>query len=111
MSEQPAYPRAIDRRRFLLGGAAAVAGPTLLSSCSKRPSEPLSFWQWYAPVTQDDKMLRNQSKWFEELVATWNDSHDQKVRLQFVAAPVYQGGAKLATAFAAGDGPDIFGLK
>ncbi len=49
-----------------------------------------------------------QSKWFEDCVKGWNATHDVKVELHFVPAPDYIRGSKLQTAFASGQGPDIF---
>ena len=49
-----------------------------------------------------------ESKWFEDCVKGWNATHDVKVELQFVPVQDYIHGSKLQTAFAAGQGPDIF---
>ena len=52
--------------------------------------------------------MGTESKWFEDCVKGWNATHDVKVELQFVPVQDYIGGSKLQTAFAAGQGPDIF---
>ena len=65
-------------------------------------TKTLSFWQFYAPSSS------NESKWFEDCVKGWNATHDVKVELQYVPFQEYFGGSKLQTAFAAGQGPDIF---
>jgi ABC-type glycerol-3-phosphate transport system substrate-binding protein len=67
-------------------------------------TKTLSFWQFYAPTRQPS----NESKWFEDCVKGWNATHDVKVELHFVHANEYFGGSKLQTAFASGQGPDIF---
>lgn len=112
MPNEPRGTELLGRRRFLglaAGAAAAtVAGPTLLTGCGARTDKTLTFWQFYAPVTQDDPTLQKQSKWFERLVEQWNDEHDVKVRLVFIQGTAYLNGTKLPTAFAAEDGPDIF---
>jgi multiple sugar transport system substrate-binding protein len=41
-------------------------------------------------------------------VKAWNATHDVKVELQFVPIQDYIRGSKLPTAFASGQGPDIF---
>ncbi len=64
----------------------------------------LSFWQFYAPTGQ----VGTQTKWFEDCVKAWNATHDVKVELQYVPVQDYMSGSKLQTAFASGQGPDIF---
>jgi multiple sugar transport system substrate-binding protein len=44
----------------------------------------------------------------KDCVKGWNVTHDVKVELQFVPFQDFVGGSKLQTAFAAGQGPDIF---
>jgi len=43
-----------------------------------------------------------------QCVKAWNATHDVKVDLQFVPVQDYIHGSKLQTAFASGQGPDIF---
>src|SRR6201982_1816885 len=99
------------RRELLKRGgkiAAAAAVSSLFSpfvfTGKAAATKTLSFWQFYAPARQ----LGIQSKWFEDCVKAWNATHDVKVELQFVPPQAYIGGSKLPTAFAAGQGPDIF---
>ncbi len=107
--------RVIDRRSVLragLVGTAAFAAPMLLASCgrpgSAGSSGPLQFWNFYGPQSNSDPTIQAQSRWFEKTVQDWNDTHDRKIELVFVPGAAYLNGAKLPTAFAAGDGPDIF---
>ncbi len=101
----------INRRELLKRGgkvaaAAAVSSvfsPFVFTGNAAAP-KTLSFWQFYAPARQAGA----QSKWFEDCVKDWNAIHDVKVELQFVPAQEYFGGSKLQTAFASGQGPDIF---
>ena len=62
------------------------------------------FWQFYAPGGQ----VATQVAWFEKTIADWNDSHEQKVELEYIPNVEYINGPKLATSFASGEGPDIF---
>ncbi len=104
----------ITRRRFLAKGsafamAAAVTGPglTILSGCGgggSSSSEPMSFMQFYGPEGE----VAVQSKWFEDMVAAWNEENETKVELQYVPPPEYISGTRLQTAFSSGEGPDIF---
>lgn len=103
----------LSRRRALgLGATAlgAVAGGSLLSACGGRGSDSrtLKFWQFYAPYPADLPVTKKQSQWFVDLVDAWNREHDPKVELVFIALAEYLNGAKLPTAFAADEGPDIF---
>lgn len=103
-----------SRRTALQGGGAAVA--TLAGSALGLPfvstgtaqaqgqGQPLKFWQFYAP----GGLQPSQSKWFESMVASWNATNDVKVELEYVPVQDYMGGTKLPTAFASGQGPDIF---
>ena len=108
-SGNPQSVAGISRRELLKRGGkvAAVAAvssvfsPFVFTGKAAAP-KTLSFWQFYAPATG---IL---SKWFEDCVKGWNATHDVKVELQFVPAQEYFGGSKLQTAFASGQGPDIF---
>ncbi|MBV8814084.1 MAG: sugar ABC transporter substrate-binding protein, partial [Verrucomicrobia bacterium] len=64
----------------------------------------LSFWQFYSPGGG----VATQDKWFQDMVKSWNSSHDVKVELLYVPNQDYMNGSKLQTAFASGQGPDIF---
>jgi multiple sugar transport system substrate-binding protein len=49
-----------------------------------------------------------QAAWFEKVVADWNAANDVKIKLQYVPNDQYMNGSKLQTAFASGEGPDLF---
>lgn len=114
MSETPGRTP-LTRRNFLArtAGAGATMGlaPTLRSACGGSSSEsgPMTFWNFYGPAKSAGAGTpAAQSKWFDDLVADWNESHEQQVKLQYIPNPEYISGAKLQTAFASGKGPDIF---
>ncbi len=103
----------LSRRRVLQRGTAfaaagAIGGLTgfpFINKMAVRAQEtPLKFWQFYAPGGE----VAPQVAWFEKMVADWNDSHEQKVELEYVPGAEYMNGTKLATSFASGEGPDIF---
>jgi multiple sugar transport system substrate-binding protein len=101
----------ISRRELLKRGGKVAAAAAVSSVFSPfvftgkaAATRTLSFWQFYAPARQ----LNIQSKWFEDCVKGWNAIHDVKVDLQYVPVQDYIGGSKLQTAFASGQGPDIF---
>jgi multiple sugar transport system substrate-binding protein len=103
----------LSRRRLLKSGAtfalAGIAGgvtgfPFINKMAVRAQDAPLKFWQFYAPGGQ----VASQVSWFEKTIADWNDGHDQKVELEFIPNTEYINGPKLATAFASGQGPDIF---
>lgn len=104
-----------SRRRLLTATAAAAATTTLLGGCGSTTAagngRDLVFWNFYGPQHGPDPAANRQSQWFVDTVAAWNRTHDVKVRLQYLPNPVYLGGSKLPTAFAAGEGPDIFLLS
>lgn len=103
---------AATRRGVLKGGAILAAGavaglsgfPYISRMAVRAQGAPLKFWQFYAP----GGTVPSQVEWFEKAVAAWNDSHLQKVELEYVPNAEYINGPKLATAFASGEGPDIF---
>jgi multiple sugar transport system substrate-binding protein len=104
----------IHRRRILQGGAAfaaaGVAGgitgfPFVNRGVARAAdAEPLHFWQFYSPGGD----VKTQSDWFSTMVDSWNSQNDVKVQLDYVPTADYVGGSKLSTAFASGQGPDIF---
>src|SRR5580693_2081548 len=112
MSSGNPQPVAGISRRALLKSSGKVAAAAAVASVfspfvftgKAAATETLSFWQFYAPARQ----LDIQSKWFEDCVKGWNATHDVKVELQYVPVQDYIGGSKLQTAFASGQGPDIF---
>src|SRR6266481_7577190 len=110
-SGNPQPVASISRRELLKRGrkvAAAAAVSSVFSpfvfTGKAAPTKTLSFWQFYAPARQ----MGTQSKWFEDCVKGWNATHDVKVELRFVPVQDYIRGSKLQTAFASGQGPDIF---
>jgi multiple sugar transport system substrate-binding protein len=111
-SGNPQPVAGISRRELLKKGGKVVAAAAVATVFSPfvftgkaAATKTLSFWQFYAPARQ---VATNQGKWFEDCVKGWNTTHDVKVELEFVPAQDYIGGSKLQTAFAAGQGPDIF---
>ncbi|PZE23181.1 MULTISPECIES: ABC transporter substrate-binding protein [unclassified Curtobacterium] len=103
----------LSRRGFLTGaaGVAAAAATTIsLAGCSTRASsadEPLQFWQFYAPLSGTGQ-VKTQSDWFEKAVRDWNTRHRQQVRNVYIPNFTDPSNTRLATAFASGDGPDVF---
>lgn len=90
-------------------GAGGVA--STLASCglgggntSGSSSGPLSFWQFYAP----GGAIKGQSQWFIDMVNVWNKNNKTQIKLEYIPNADYVGGSKLQTAFASGQGPDIF---
>jgi multiple sugar transport system substrate-binding protein len=101
----------ITRRELLIGGGkvAVVAAVSSLFSpfniyVKAATPKSLSFWQFYSPGGG----VATQDKWFQDMVKAWNSSHDVKVELLYVPNQEYMNGSKLQTAFASGQGPDIF---
>jgi multiple sugar transport system substrate-binding protein len=103
----------ITRRELLKTGgkvaavvaASSVFSPFTIFTAKAAATKTLSFWQFYAPGSGEGD---TQSQWFVDCVAAWNATHDIKVQLQYVPNQEYMNGSKLQTAFASGQGPDIF---
>ncbi|MEL6102844.1 MAG: sugar ABC transporter substrate-binding protein [Pseudomonadota bacterium] len=95
----------LNRRTVLRTGTAALATP-LIAGRARAQGTPLRFTQFYAPGGE----VPAQVAWFENLVASWNATHEQQVLLEYVPAGDYMGG-RLTTLFATGEGPDIFLLS
>ncbi|QGJ78809.1 ABC transporter substrate-binding protein [Sinorhizobium meliloti] len=111
MSDREKVFPTLTRRGLLKGGAAVAGGivglggfPYINRFAVRAQEAPLKFWQFYAPGGP----VASQVAWFEKTVADWNDSHPQKIELEFIPNSEYISGPKLATAFASGEGPDIF---
>ncbi len=103
--------RVLDRRSVLragLVGSLAFSAPMVLTSCGRSASKPMQFWNFYGPQSNADPTIQGQSTWFEKTVQGWNQTHERQIELVYVPNATYLNGAKLPTAFAAGDGPDIF---
>lgn len=103
----------LSRRRLLTTGAAALggaAGASTLSSCALggSPKEPLQFWQFYAPVDQQDPNLLAQSQWFLDRIAEWEAAGERPVEPVYIPGYTDPTNTRLTTAFASGNGPDIF---
>ena len=64
----------------------------------------LHFWQFYAPGGD----VKTQVDWFMKMADDWNKQSETKVQLDYVVNNDYMNGTKLSTAFASGQGPDIF---
>src|SRR3954452_9066370 len=103
----------LNRRSLIKAGAGAATGlglfgPSALPVISPRSTaaqgDALKFWQFYAP----GGLVKTQTTWFEEMAASWNKQNDQQVELVYVPNADYMDGTKLPTAFASGQGPDIF---
>ena len=103
----------LSRRRLLTTGAAALGGAggaSTLSSCALGggSQEPLQFWQFYAPVDQQDPNLLAQSQWFLDRIAEWETAGGRPVKPVYIPGYTDPTNTRLTTAFAAGNGPDIF---
>ncbi|MGH2614040.1 MAG: ABC transporter substrate-binding protein [Thermomicrobiales bacterium] len=103
----------LSRRSLLKAGAGATSGLGLFGPCALPLISPrataaqgdaLTFWQFYAP----GGTVATQATWFEECVAGWNAENERQVELVYVPNSDYMDGTKLPTAFAAGEGPDLF---
>ncbi len=112
-SSVPGRAGRLSRRRLLtrgatVGAAGLVSGvtgfPFINRMTARAQGKPLKFWQFYAPGGQ----VVSQSKWFETMIADWNGSHDQQIELEYVPNNDYMDGTRLPTAFASGEGPDLF---
>ncbi|MYR47466.1 sugar ABC transporter substrate-binding protein [Streptomyces sp. SID5910] len=107
---------AASRRRFLTamaGAGTAVAAPALLTGCGSARAQGgnLQFWNFYGPQRSPDPAVNAQSKWFTDLVGKWNATHKRQIDLVYLPQPTYLNGFKLPSAFATGEGPDIFLLS
>ena len=103
----------LSRRRLLTTGAAALggaAGASTLSSCALGggSKEPLQFWQFYAPVDQQDPNLLAQSQWFLDRIAEWEAAGERPIEPVYIPGYTDPTNTRLTTAFASGNGPDIF---
>lgn len=100
----------LNRRTVLKAGVGAVVAAGSFTWFSRNigaASGPLAFWNFYAPGGQ----VKSQDKWFQDMADAWNKSHDVKVQLQYTPVQNYMNGPKVQTAFASGEGPDIFLLS
>ena len=90
----------------------AIGAPALAACGGSSPgnSGPLSFWNFYGPASGPG-IVPAQSQWFVNTVKDWNKTQKTKVQLRYIPVVDYVNGSKLQTAFAAGNGPDIFLLS
>ncbi|MBN9307449.1 MAG: sugar ABC transporter substrate-binding protein [Devosia sp. 67-54] len=106
MSNDANMPRGLNRRDILKGGAAlgaaGLAGLPLVGSAYAQ-GKTLNFWNFYAP---DSEQPKAQVEWWTKMAADWNAANDTKVELDYLVD--YMQGNKLSTAFASGQGPDLF---
>jgi multiple sugar transport system substrate-binding protein len=94
-----------NRRQVMAAGGAVAATLSGFPYIGRaRAAQTLKFWQFYGPGGG----VATQSKWFEDTVKAWNDTHDVKIELVYVPNNAYMDGTKLPTAFASGAGPDLF---
>src|SRR5215210_6765482 len=103
----------LNRRSLIKAGAGAAGGlglfgPSALPLINRRSAaaqgDALTFWQFYAPGGR----VETQTTWFEDCVAGWNAQNERQLELVYVPNSDYMDGTKLPTAFAAGEGPDLF---
>ncbi|MGO2995325.1 MAG: ABC transporter substrate-binding protein [Brachybacterium alimentarium] len=111
---RPHHPRgstAPGRRDLFKAGAAALGGvgaASALSGCSTSSSDPLQFWQFYAPVDQQDPNLVAQSNWFLDQLKGWTDAGERPIDAVYIPGYTDPTNTRLVTAFASGAGPDLF---
>src|SRR5699024_5497192 len=102
----------LSRRQILRLGAAAggIGAAGMLGGCSSAAaaSEPMQFWQFYAPVSQQDPNLVAQSDWFMKAAQRWAAAGERPLQMMFIPAYTDPTNTRLTTAFAAGKGPDLF---
>ncbi|TQM05932.1 ABC transporter substrate-binding protein [Pseudonocardia kunmingensis] len=102
-------PVRFSRRRLLAGAAALGAAGLGLAGCSGTgSSEPLQFWNAHAPQPSGDPEVVAQSEWYLAAIDHWNAHHPEQVVPMFVPDYVNPMNPRIATAFAAENGPDIF---
>ena len=102
----------LSRRRLLIGVSALGAGAALgTAGCSigAGTGGALEFMNSYAPQDSGvEPQLIAQGEWFEAVIADWNAAHPEQVSLVYV--PDYENpmNPRIATSFAAENGPDVF---
>ncbi len=96
----------VSRRGVIKTGAAAAGTALTMPYFFSRTAaaSSLKFWQFYAPGGS----VKTQTQWWQDMVKAWNDQNATKVDLVYVPNSDYVNGSKLQTAFASGNGPDIF---
>jgi len=106
--------RSISRRSLLHTSAGVAAGtmglfgpsalPLIGSRSASAQNDTLKFWQFYAP----GGAVASQNDWFEDCVNGWNEQNEKQIELVYVPNGDYMDGTRLPTAFASGQGPDLF---
>jgi multiple sugar transport system substrate-binding protein len=107
MEKHPNLSHGWSRRSVIKTGAAlSAAGFASLGPLRDAfaANNTLQLWQFYAPGGD----VKTQVDWFTKLADDWNKQSETKVQLDYVSNGDYINGSKLATAFASGQGPDIF---
>ncbi|WP_232667308.1 ABC transporter substrate-binding protein [Pseudonocardia sp. TRM90224] len=105
---------AFSRRGLLAGLAAVGAGAALgVVGCARSGAAgPMQFMNFYTPQDQGaDPQLIVQAEWFDKAIASWNANHPEQVEPIFVPDYVNPMNPRIATSFAAENGPDIFLLS
>ncbi len=107
--------KAFSRRGLVkAGGALAVASSAFsmpyVFTRSAAQSEPLVFWEFYSGGN-DEGEIDPRAQWFRDTVKAWNDQNETKIELQDIPGSSEEYYTKLSTAFAAGEGPDLFLLS
>lgn len=106
--------RQVSRRDVLrlgVAGAGTLAAAWATAGCTRAvgaPADGMQFWQMYAPAPQQDPNLVAQSQWFLEGTRRWAAAGERPVDMVYIPAYTDPTNTRLATAFASGDGPDIF---
>lgn len=68
----------------------------------------MQFWQFYAPVAQQDPNLLAQSEWFLSRIKGWEEAGGHSIEPVYIPGYTDPTNTRLITAFASGAGPDIF---
>ncbi len=100
----------VTRRRLLKTGGALAAASTALSMpyvfSRASAADPLVFWEFYSGGGNEA-----QAQWFNDMVDAWNAQSDTKIQLNYIPGSSEEYYNKLSTAFAGGQGPDLFLLS
>nr|WP_321984968.1 sugar ABC transporter substrate-binding protein [uncultured Lichenicoccus sp.] len=91
-------------RRTIIAGATGALLTAPFIGRAHAASGPLTFWQPHAPGGP----VPTQAAWFENTVQRWNKQNPEQINLVYVPNSEYMNGSKLQTAFASGEGPDLF---
>lgn len=97
------------RRQILRTGAAgaAVSFAPYGFTRAHAQQQVMSFWALNFVATPTSP----QGAWFVRLEQEWNDTHPTKIKVEAISPKPDEYYAKLATRFAAGEGPDLFLLS